>query len=258
MMKAKVMTMRMKIIDTITDAEYQRILGGDVGGLFKYLRLTVKRGTSYVPFDFTNASFEYYLSHSTSKSVSPFVERLFDHYKNTSYDPNESVALVITNKFSQKWSRIYTELVDRTYNPATNEEYSSNKESSQSVSRDSESVHVGENNDSTKNTSTSTSDSNDSIYGFNSTNPVGTDTSSTSDDTVTEGEARFNNSYNSYNDNESSNENGSYNSKEDRTGRKETSVAKLLEEELDFRSRNIFLDIIYNDIDSITALNIYI
>lgn len=141
---------------------------------------------------------------------------------------------------------------------------------------------------STDKTVTTTSDDNNNIYGFNSSTAVGSDTSNSTNTEHTTGEADKNKTTSTENldGNETYNETDTSNGEEkfvkndtdtteENEQKKGTNVADkthtlgkeinghnapvtdLLEKEINFRDRQIFYDIVYKDIDSVIALQIY-
>ena len=62
---------------------------------------------------------EYYFNHSNEKWISPLYDNLIDISEN---DPTviNYLAGLITNKFKDKWNRLYDAFVTKTYNPIEN------------------------------------------------------------------------------------------------------------------------------------------
>lgn len=141
---------------------------------------------------------------------------------------------------------------------------------------------------STDKTVTNTSDDNNNVYGFNSSTAVGSDTSNSTNTEHTVGEADKNKTTSTetldgsevYKETETltgeekltKNDTDTTEENEQKTGTnvadkthtlgKEISghnapVTELLEKEISFRDRQIFYDIVYKDIDSVIALQIY-
>ena len=61
---------------------------------------------------------DYYLSHSSDKYISPFVERLYNDGK-TASEISSYVASICYNRFSEKWKKIYSALMTE-YKPLEN------------------------------------------------------------------------------------------------------------------------------------------
>ena len=183
----------------------------------------------------------YYTSHSGNKPVAPIYQHMLDFIKEKG-DITEDQYLTFTNSvlgkdiirpmFIDKWTRIYNLLSRDDYDPLKSYNIKD------TITYDT-SVNTG-----TKETTQSDNDTNFDTYGFNSETPVGANnTTNKVSETVT----------GDINDN-----------KQTKTGTETTvhdgydrTPANLVKAELNMRATNIFIDIVYKDIDTVATLLIY-
>ena len=203
--------------------------------------------------------------------------------------PEELMGKLIRGKFNDKWNRVYNALISEQYNPLNNYDVTEHK-TGNNQNTDTYNTTKGTKG---KNTDTTTYDTNvedngntgthetitrninedNSVYGYNSNVAVDDNKSVETTNETTVGDKEKNTSHNIQI--KTGTESKVYDVSEDvthtgtdtedisidetlnKTGR-DNSGASLIEEELNLRNKQIFFDIIYSDIDSITTLSIYI
>lgn len=275
----------MKILETLTQAQQIALLSGEEVGIFSSL---IKSTDKWYK-DAGKICQGYYLYRSGNKTLSPFYTKTIELSSSTTIKPENVVGEYIRAKFIDKWDKIYNALFVETYNPIDEFVFNETKTGNNvnTITYGSKENKTGNNTDNTtynttikdngkKATNETVNRKNDvqeDTYGFNSTSPVNTDGSNETVTETTIGEADKNTTENTsvktgtdnktFGINEETAKSGNdKNSKVidetiSRNGR-ENSGAKLIEEELKLRNKNIFFDIIYSDIDSIITLQIYL
>lgn len=199
------------------------------------------------------------------------------------------IGKLIRAKFLDKWNRIYTSLVSEVYSPLDNFSFTSHKDANnQDVNtHDTIKTKDGNNTDTTtydtsvedngeearKETITRDNKDSNDIYGFNSTTAVGESITTTDDSEVTVANPEDNTTHNlstktgtetkTFGVDESETYTGTdtidytVNENETKSGRSK-SGAELIQAEIKLRVENVLFNIIYDDIDSIATLQIYI
>lgn len=230
-------------------------------GFWKYIVLkTDPWYTSYAK----DMSIGWYLQHSWYKTLSPFFEICEAEYDTDpaveSEDFFEAVGSVVRSKFIDKWTRIY-EALNAEYDPIETNSGSrgyTNKHTYDITDTGDSSVTYGKKvTDTGKTDTTSTDQTEAGIYGFNSTTAV--------DSNVSKG-----NGTRSTTDNGTTQQSGADSSestkkkqgtetitRSEQFSYRDKSGAELTQEEVDLRIKNVFFDIVMNDVDSIVCLNIY-
>ena len=187
----------------------------------------------------TTLNYDYFLSNSADKFVSPLVERYFTQ-DNDIATLSEMLADIVYNRFGEKWKRIYDALLTE-YNPLEN--YSMEEIRTPDLTTD---ETQNEKTDITTERETSASNS---YKGFNATDPVLVNQTDGDETTTTSGAKA---------DNEVS-------KKIEQTGTETltragnigvTTSQQMLESEFKVRQYD-FYKMMYNDIDSILCLSIY-
>ena len=202
---------------------------------------------------------------------------------------NVIMGSICSQKFTDKWNRLYDDLIDKVYDSLYNQDYIETKKGT-NKNTDTHNTIKGKNGNNSDTTTYDTNvtddgktgvnevtkrgtiNSND-VYGFNSTSPVG-DTYSNEDFTETvEGDANKNTTHNTQIKTGTETKNFGISETETYTGTDTTDIdideeytkkgrnitpSQLLMEEISFRDKQNFFDIIYRDIDSIATLDIYI
>lgn len=278
----------MKMIDTLTTQEKISMLNGNSVGIFN--KLIIEGDAFYTEKNSMCAN--YYVGHSGSKTVSPVFERVTElvneNQSSFTDTPSDIIAGMIRSKFLEKWSKVYNSLKAE-YNPLKEYEHTEEKdgENTDTTEYDSSVTKSGENSDTiTYDTETTTvedietnevksvtrENSND-IYGFNSQSSVGDSESNESSEETLTRDPEENITHNEQTktgtdtkaividetETKSGKDTKTFEIDEtiDKYGR-ETVASKLLNYEIDFRTKQIFYDIVFRDIDSIATIYIYI
>lgn len=276
----------MRLINTLTKEQKISILNGNSSGIFPTMILS-----SDVYFSLTNdLCFGYYFSRSGNKTVSPIYERIEEFADdNLSQSRDELIGKFIRSKFNVKWTKIYNALIESDYDVLTNNDFNVKTilDSTDKTTYDTTISKDGSNSDNTtydttiedngktgtKTVTTNENENKTGLYGFNSDSSVDSDTENGNSTETVIGNADDNTTYNKqdktgtenkqFTIDESEIKSGSDTLKKDsertidKTARNMTG-AELIEKELSLRSKQLFFDIVYKDIDSIATLEIYI
>lgn len=278
----------MKLRETLTKQQTIDLLSGNVVGIFPYMILSddVFYGKLY------ELCLGYYTSRSGEKTISITYERFISLTNETpeiNKTPEELIGTLIRGKFLDKWNRVYDVLINSQYDALNNRESTEDKtgNNQNKDTHNTTKARQGTNSDITTydtnvedNGKTATSetttrniqDAND-VYGFNSSIPVSDTYSNQTESETVVGEADNNTSHNIQTKTGTENKQFGINESETNTGTDTTDItineklvksgrdgsgAELITEELNLRNTQLFFDIIYADIDSITTLQIYI
>lgn len=276
----------MKIRETLTETDLTNLLTGSIVGIFPTMILQ-DDGAMYSKA--WELCLDYYVVHSAHKTISPAFAYLIDNLSDVgSNSANALMGKMVRGKFIDKWKSIYKSLITDSYDPLKNYEYTEKKDGTnvEDSSGTKGSIKSGNNKDTIKygsiddtvtnegiSRTTQTNDNtNDGIFGFNSESAVGDSTSNTIstetvigsvDSNVTKSNnKKSGEDIKNYNIQESTNDTTKDNSTYtiDETFKKdgrEGIAADMLDRELSFRQKNIFFDIVFRDIDSITTIQIY-
>ena len=277
----------MKIHETLTPSQKTDLLLGEVVGIFE--TMFVQSDEYYK--ERQNICLGYYTYHSADKTLSPTYDR-FLQYVAESHDIDRTaeqlIGSLIRAKFADKWSRVYKALVAE-YDPISNREFTSKKTATNQNKDTYDTVKAKEGNDTdTLTYNTNVEDdgnsgthevtnrsvsSADDVYGFNSVTPVGDTTSAENTNETFEADPTKNVTHNLQKKTGTETKEYGTNESETHTGTETTDItidetttnsgrdgssATLIDEEIEFRNKQQFYDIVYKDIDSITALQIYI
>lgn len=242
----------MKIIETLTPQEKISMLNGEVVGVFNSLFLPDDKFYSLLP----DLCVGYYMQHSGDKTISPTYYKLLELKDEFNTTPEKQLARIIRSKFIGKWDKIYTALTNE-YDPLFNYEqtYHRDHNSNDIIKYGSQVENNGKQNQEV--TTTTDADNEFNTFGFNSASPVGaSQNNNLVKETISADETKNTTSNTS---SKTGNDDRDYNSTENITKKgRNAIVSTLVQKELDLRKREIFFDIIYQDIDSITALAIYL
>lgn len=278
----------MKLRETLTKQQTIDLLNGDVVGIFPSMILSedVFYGKLY------ELCLGYYTARSGEKTISITYERFISLIKESpeiNKTPEELIGSLIRSKFLDKWNRVYDVLITSQYDALNNREYTEDKtgNNQNKDTHNTTKAKQGTNSDITtfdtnvedngqtgtsETTTRNVEDAND-VYGFNSNEPVGdTRSNETTSETIV-GEADKNTSHNVRTKTGTENKQFGIDESETHTGTDTTDItiseklvksgrdgsgAELITEELNLRNTQLFFDIVYSDIDSITTLKIYI
>ncbi len=277
----------MKIIETLNDTQLTEIVLGNSTGIFTGVAQPTDKWYS----DIGDMCRIYYLQRSGEKTISPFYNKLITIVEGASNIPNTAEQILgesVRSKFIDKWNKIYTALFDE-YSPLDSFTFNETKTGN---NKDTKNINLtdtkkGNNTDNTtynttiedngkravNETVTRNNETQENTQGFNSTSPVNTDGSTDNNVETTVAELDNNVTQNintktgtdnkTFNIDETNTKQGSdttdytINETVTQNGRKD-SGAKLLDEEIEFRNKRIFYDVIFDDIDSIATLKIYL
>lgn len=277
----------MKLKETLTPQQMIELLNGTTVGFFPYMILSEDA--------FYDKIYElclgYYLNRSAEKTISPTYERFISLCEQSELlkTPEELIGLLIRSKFIDKWKRIYDVLVLSEYNALINKEYTEAKtgKNTNTDTHNTTKAKIGTNTDNTtydtnvedngnsgtQETTTRSSENTDDVYGFNSNYPVGDTVNNEIVSETIVGDSDKNTSHNIRTKTGTENKIFGVDESETHTGTDTTDIvineniykdgrdgtnAELITEELNLRNSQIFFDIVYTDIDSITTLSIYI
>lgn len=278
----------MKLRETLTTEQTIEMLNGNVVGIFPSMVLSTDKFYSKL----YDLCFGYYMQRSGEKTISLTYERMLHLVKENAdvTDTAENlIGKLIRGKFLEKWNRVYDVLISEQYNVLQNHDFTEQKTgNNQNVDTyNSTKAKQGNNTDTTtydtnvedngkrgtnETTTRNVEDAND-VYGFNSVSPVGdTYSNETTSETIV-GEADKNTSHNIQTKKGTESKQFGIDESESHTGTDTTDIsidetinrsgrnvggAELITEELNLRNTQLFFDIVYSDIDSITTLKIYI
>lgn len=197
---------------------------------------------------------------------------------------------VIAAKYGDKWRKYYEYLINQqdAYNPLDDSSYNETRtgDNTDTTTYDITQGKIGTNRDTTtydtetedngnagtSETTTRTSDESNDIYGFNSASPVGDKTAKVETSETTTGSAEANTTHNQrthkgtdtrdttldHTETKSGTDTKKFTVNEtiSRNGRNATG-AELLQKELDFRSKNLFYNMVFDDMDRELCIQIY-
>lgn len=229
----------MKLIETI---DIDELLVH--GGVFSKIQAVQTQPFEWLTSDFAlQLDNAYYLEHSGDKRISPYVRRLLKLQETEKIsDYLLSIANNIIQRYSDKWSKIYSAYINSEYNPLEN--YNMEQTETPNVTHD-----VTESKKTKIEQTTDVVESNVNTYGFNSVTPVPQSSADGQTKITTEG---------------SDNDNASHRV-ESETGTRDltrhgnigvTTSQQMLESELELRKFK-FIDMLMNDVDDIMCLSIY-
>lgn len=246
----------MKIIETLTTQQKIDLFNGNTVSFFVNLFQSTDSFYSML----YDLCLGYYTQRSGEKEISETYNKILDIINDNSEITESSddiLSKIIRNKFIDKWNNIYNALYEQQYN-ILDGYLRANKKIANNTETMNYDNNINETGNRGTNISTTTEDtSSNDVYGFNSNSPVGNDV-----DTGKKSETVIGNKdSNTYeNDrNKTGTDTNKYNIDEtNETNGRDGSASDYLNKEINFRIKNIFFDIIYSDIDSITTLQIYI
>lgn len=246
----------MKLFDLLTQENKLALLNGEVIGFFPYI--FVDSDAYYDKLQ--ELCFGYYVYRSGYKSISPTYRRLIEMSNDNPTlvkSADEMLGNLIRAKYVEKWNRVYNVLLNSNYNPLDNYDFidTKNANNSDTITYDTNVVDNGRSN--TDESVTRSNNTADNIYAFNSETPVGDSTGEEISVERTIANADKNTTHNTQIKTGTEGRDIGINETNTRKGR-DGIGAKLIQSELDMRSKQIFFDIVYKDIDSIATLKIYI
>ena len=225
-------TRPIKLIETIDETEL--VLGNEFGIFNAIYNYDSGLGTpqfTWLTEDLSKQlDLDYYLQHSGDKIISKFFQRLWKQMEDGNISDLNSLlmylAVIIEDKFTDKWNKIHSAFIESTYKPLDN--YNMEEKTTPDLTR-------------TKNVKMKTETAND-IYGFNSTASVPQSKTTNSGEKLDNEETEKNTGTNTVN----------------RSGNiGVTTSQQMLQSEIDLRESFMFEDMIMNDVDSILCLLVY-
>lgn len=246
----------MKLIDSLNSQQKVEILSGQVVGFFPYMVLSQDAFYEHL----YELCLGYYFQRSGEKQISVTYEKfkmLTEENSNITKSAEQLLGELIRGKFIDKWTRLYNSLVTEKYNVLLSNEITKTKEANNSDNVTFNTSVEDNGSTSSKETISRTTDNDDDVFGFNSSSPVGDTKSKETVEETTEGSADDNTTHNVQTKTGTENRALGVDETESISGRN-VSGADMIEKELDLRTKHLFFDIIYRDIDSIATLQIYI
>lgn len=259
------MTERMTLIETIGEdidssqnTIFYALYVADTNKELKFLNL----------IDVPLYNLEYYYNRSGFKYISPYFDTLIKHYEDITTALNK-IALNLVLKFKDKWNKIYDALLID-YNPTDDYNLQRVKEggSTQNETTNRSLERTGTENETRdttftrKDDNTQNNNEDNKVFGFNSSEAVDSDklignTTNNRNINDTQNDTTVNDTTRNDTENSTREADNEYNSTETVRGKSnESSYQKMIEDELELR-KNIFIDTVYNDIDSLLVLRIY-
>lgn len=244
----------MKLYETLTIEQKISMLNGNTVGIFS---TAITDEDLYYPLA-KYICFGYYTERSASKKVSSIYERVKELYDSGEITDavDEIIGTFLRNKFKDKWTKIYTALT-ADYNALDQLTHTETKIGNNTDTIDFNSVIEDNGSTGTDETVTRNITNDEGIYGFNSIKSVGDRDSKEYYRETVKGNPETNTSSNKREKTGTDTNTITINETKNLSGR-DKSGASLLSDELDFRKREIFFDIVYGDIDSILTLQIYV
>ena len=237
--------MELKKINQIVD-----IFTDSTAGIFNALE-SIATGESFEWLE--NSAYldiMYYVSHSGEKYASRFYLAMLEHEKTIS-----DIANIVFTKFSEKWKRIYDAMMME-YNPINNYDMVEEETVASKITHKTDYGKTDTESINSKVSNTVTTDN--KTFGFNSDNPVPTDKAKSTSTTEASADDNIKTVAASGNDTVTTEGKADDNIRNlTRSGNiGVTTSAQLLAGELEVR-KNLFIEEVMNDIDSIMCLKIY-
>lgn len=219
-------TMKQKLIETINISD---LLSDTEKGIFQEIQ-TIDNSTKLVWLTedvSKQLDKDLYLQYSSEKRISDYMERMLKLQDDgTIANALQEIAKNLLQRFSEKWNRLYLALVTSTYSPTEN--YDMEEKETPDLTR-------------TKNVKTSVTQEN-GIYGFNSATPT------PQSETVSSGEKL---------DNEETEKNTGTKTLTRHGNIGVTTNQQMINQEIDLRNNANFVNILFDDVDSILCLLVY-
>lgn len=218
--------MRKKLIETI---DISNLLNDTEKGIFQEIQ-TIDNSTKleWLTEDVSKQLDKtLYLQYSSEKRISSYMERMLKLQDDgTIQNALQEIAKNLLQRFEEKWNRLYLALVTSTYSPTEN--YDMEEKETPDLTR-------------TKNVKTSVKQEN-GIYGFNSATPT------PQSETVSSGEKL---------DNEETEKNTGTKTLTRHGNIGVTTNQQMINQEIDLRNNANFVNILFDDVDSILCLLVY-
>lgn len=218
--------MKKKLIETINISD---LLNDTEKGIFqKIFEIDNSASLEWLDEDISKQlDKDLYLQYSSEKYISAYMERLLKLQEDgTINDYLSVIAKNLLQRFTEKWNRLYLALVTAQYSPTEN--YDMEEKETPDLTR-------------TKNVKTSVKQEN-GIYGFNSATPTPQTESETSGEKL---------------DNEETEKNTGTKTLTRHGNIGVTTNQQMIRQEIDLRNNANFVNILFDDVDSILCLLVY-
>lgn len=242
----------MKVMETLTNEQKVDLLAGTPVGIFTTL---FEASDPWID-KAGDCCAGYYLYRSGGKETSPIFDRITE-IATEAQDPSAIAGRIIRSKFIEKWNKVYSALIQEEYQVLNEHESTETKTGNNTDKTIYDSAVESDGNSATSLSTTTKSDSANDVYGFNSVSPVGQSETNGNNVETVEGEADKNTRHSLQSKTGTDTKEFGIDEAVSRKGRN-TAGADLIQKELKLRRQNIFFDIVYGDIDSILALQVYI
>lgn len=219
-------TMKKKLIETIN---ISNLLSDTEKGIFQEIQSIDNSATlEWLTEDISKQlDKDLYLQYSSDKRISAYMERMLKLQEDgTITNALQEIAKNLLQRFTEKWNRLYLALVTSTYSPTEN--YDMEEKETPDLTR-------------TKNVKTSVKNEN-SVYGFNSPTPTPQTESETSGEKL---------------DNEETEKNTGTKTLTRHGNIGVTTNQQMITQEVDLRNNANFVNILFDDVDSILCLLVY-
>ncbi len=246
----------MRIIETLTTDDKLSMFGGDVVGIFKTL---FKEGDPLLPYAY-ELCLGYYTMESADKTISPAFERylnLQNDYPENRFTADGIMGNVIRGKFMAKWNKLYNAIVAQDYDILHDYDKTTHRTANNLETTEYDSGVTTDGKTATSETVTRSTTAEDNTYGFNSEIEVPTDVSNDVFSETLEGEADKNTSHSTQTRSGADTVTKDIDDTTQTSGRA-TNAPDLITKEIDLREKFNLFNIIYRDIDSMTAIGIYL
>lgn len=227
-----------KLIETLTDDEKIEILNkGVVGGVFK--KISEEETSFKEQFDWNNICIQYYFSRSGQKYVVPSYVYLLEKLGSV-----DIFAVMLLNKYRDKWDRIFIDLTQQ-YEILADNEYTDTENITDSTTGTS----TRENTTADTGTVTDSKLETASVWAYNSAEAIPSEKAVSSDTNTRDTQSKVNGSDEHF-------ENFIRSKTFTHKGRNKPS-SEILQSDIDFYVNNVFLETMLADIDEMLCLQIF-
>lgn len=242
----------MQILDTLDMADKIKMYNGFAVGIFEHL---FESDDEYYNLG-RDMCLTYYTHRSGCKHISPTFKKAIEMQTSITKSANEIIATIVRGKYKPTWDRIYLELT-KDYDALQDYEVFDNK----TVNSTDDFTHghtiTDDGNESSKVTNTSTDNNTDKRWGFNSVNSVPTDENNGTSTNTSVRDADDNQVHSERKNTGTDKRVIDGTENISRSGR-HSRGSSLLKNEIDFRLKTQFYNMVFDHIDEIATLDIYI
>lgn len=243
----------MKVIESLNIGEKTELLLNNMVGIFPTM---IKSSDTYFSIGGEICSY-YYLTHSPQKNISPVIDNIAEVLISTEseQDKYSVIGRIIGDRFRTKWTKSFQYLREE-YNPLFDNEEIKTKDGDNTITRTYDNTKKSDENRNYKETVVNDNVENGDIYGFNSTAPVGADKNIGNTTETTEGLFEDNHTEN-IETHTGSDIDKHLIDEDESIKRRNKSASALINEEIEFRNKREFIEMVCRDINTIFTLNIY-